>query len=82
MNNILDYVKPLVDEIYNREPDFDNDIIVQPDKIIIRKNGRYPENDTIRLTNNNLFNIVTDSDDFIMEVERETIEQVIDFILE
>lgn len=82
MNNILDYVKPLVDEIYSREPDFDNDIIVQPDKIIIRKNGRYPENDTIRLTNNNQFNIVTDSDDFIIEVERETIEQVIDFVLE
>lgn len=82
MNNILDYIKPLVDEIYSREPDFDNDIIVQPDKIIIRKNGRYPENDTIRLTNNNLFNIVTDSDDFIIEVERETIEQVIDFVLE
>ena len=82
MNNILDYVKPLVDEIYKREPDFDNDIIVQPDKIIIRKNGRYPENDTIRLTNNNQFNIVTDSDDFIIEVERETIEQVIDFVLE
>lgn len=82
MNNILDYVKPLVDEIYKREPDFDNDIIVQPDKIIIRKNGRYPENDTIRLTNNNQFNIVTDSDDFIIEVERETIKQVIDFVLE
>lgn len=82
MNNILDYVKPLVDKIYKREPDFDNDIIVQPDKIIIRKNGRYPENDTIRLTNNNQFNIVTDSDDFIIEVERETIEQVIDFVLE
>lgn len=80
--NILDYVKPLVDEIYSRKPDYDNDIVVQPDKIIIKKTGRYPENDTIRLINNNLFNIVTDSDDWTMEVNRETIEQVVDFILE
>lgn len=35
MNNILDYVKPLVDGIYKREPEFDNDIAVQPDVIII-----------------------------------------------
>ena len=80
--NILDYVKPLVDEIYSRKPDYDNDIVVQPDKIIIKKTGRYPENNTIRLINNNLFNIVTDSDDWTMEVNRETIEQVVDFILE
>ena len=32
MNNILDYVKPLVDKIYRREPDYDNDIVVQPDE--------------------------------------------------
>ena len=80
--NILDYVKPLVDEIYSRKPDYDNNIVVQPDKIIIKKTGRYPENDTIRLINNNLFNIVTNSDDWTMEVNRETIEQVVDFILE
>lgn len=80
--NILDYVKPLVDEIYSRKPDYDNDIVVQPNKIIIKKTGRYPENDTIRLINNNLFNIVTDSDDWTIEVNRETIEQVVDFILE
>lgn len=80
--NILDYIKPLVDEIYSRKPDYDNDIVVQPDKIIIKKTGRYPENDIIRLINNNLFNIVTDSDDWTMEVNRETIEQVVDFILE
>ena len=80
--NILDYVKPLVDQIYSRKPDYDNDIVVQPDKIIIKKTGRYPENDTIRLINNNLFNIVTDSDDWTMEVNHETIEQVVDFILE
>ena len=27
MNNILDYVKPLVDTIYKREPDYDNEFI-------------------------------------------------------
>lgn len=27
MNNILDYIKPLVDGIYRREPYYDNDIV-------------------------------------------------------
>ena len=40
--NILDYIKPLVNEIYNREPDFDNDIVVQHSGIIIRETGRFP----------------------------------------
>lgn len=42
MNNILDYVKPLVEIIYRREPYYDNDIVVQPDVIIIRETGRFP----------------------------------------
>ena len=42
MNNILDYVKPLVDKIYRREPDYDNDIVVQPDEILIKETGRFP----------------------------------------
>lgn len=82
MNNILDYVKPLVDEIYDREPDFDNDIVVQPDVIIIRETGRFPGYYTITLTENGLFNIVADYDDGIMKVDLETIEQVVDFIFE
>lgn len=48
--NILDYVKPLVDEIYDHEPDFDNDIVVQPDVIIIRETGRFPGYYIITLT--------------------------------
>lgn len=82
MNNILDYVKPLVDTIYKREPDYDNDIVVQPDVIIIRETGRFPGYYIITLTENGLFNIVADYDDGIMKVDLETIEQVIDFIFE
>lgn len=80
--NILDYVKPLVDEIYKREPEFDNDIVVQPDVIIIRETGRFPGYYIITLTENGLFNIVINFDDSIMEFERETIDQVVDFVLE
>lgn len=58
MNNILDYVKPLVDKIYRREPDCDY------------------------VTENGIFNIVINFDDSIMEFERETIDQVVDFVLE
>ena len=82
MNNILDYVKSLVDEIYNREPDFDNDIVVQPDGIIIRETGRFPGYYIITLTENGLFNIVADYDELIINVDRENIEQVVDFIFE
>ena len=82
MNNILDYVKSLVDQIYNREPDFDNDIVLQPDGIIIRETGRFPGYYIITLTENSLFNIVADYDESIINVDRETIEQVVDFILE
>lgn len=82
MNNILDYVKPLVNEIYNREPDFDNDIIVQPDGIIIRETGRFPGYYIITLTENGLFNVVAEYDESIINVDRETIKQVVDFIFE
>lgn len=83
MNNILDHVKPLVDELYKREPDYDNDIVVQPDEIIIKETGRFSRIYTITLTDNGLFNIVIDFDNGdIMEFERETIEQVVDFVLE
>lgn len=50
MNNILDYVKPLVDEIYRREPDYDNNIVVQPDEIIIKETGQYQRIYMIGLT--------------------------------
>ena len=79
MNNILDYVKPLVDTIYKREPDYDNDIVVQPNEILIKETGRFSRVYVITLTENGLFNIVDDS---IMEFERETIAQVVDFVLE
>lgn len=82
MNNILDYVKPLVEIIYRREPYYDNDIVVQPDVIIIRETGRFPGYYIITLTENGLFNIVADYDDGIMKVDFETIEQVVDFIFE
>lgn len=82
MNNILDYVKPLVDEIYSREPDFDDDIVVQPDEIIIKETGHYSRFTTIRLIENKLFSIILDIDGNIMEFERETIDQVVDFVLE
>lgn len=80
--NILNYVKPLVDEIYSREPDYDNNIVVQPDNIVIKETRHYSRCTTIQLTNDNLFNIILDIDGTIMEFERETIEQVVDFILE
>ena len=82
MNNILDHIKPLVDGIYKREPEFDNDIVVQPDVIIIKETGRFPGYYIITLNENGLFNIVADYDDGIMKVDLETIEQVVDFILE
>ena len=82
MNNILDYVKPLINEIYNREPNFDNDIVVQPDGIIIRETGRFSVYYIITLTENGLFNVVAEYDEDIITVDRETVEQVIDFVLE
>lgn len=82
MNNILDYVKPLVDTIYKHEPDYDNDIVVQPNEILIKETGRFPRVYVITLTENGIFNIVINFDDSIMEFERETIDQVVDFILE
>lgn len=80
--NILDYVKPLVEIIYRREPYYDNDIVVQPNKIVIKETGRFSRIYVITLTENGLFNIVINFDDSIMEFERETIEQVVDFVLE
>lgn len=82
MNNILDYVKPLVDKIYKREPDYDNDIVVQLNEIVIKETGRFSRFTTIRLIENNLFEIILDIDGNIMEFERETIDQVVDFVLE
>ena len=82
MNNILDYVKPLVNEIYNREPDFDNDTVVQPDGIIIRETGRFPGYYIITLTENGFLNIVANYDESIINVNRENIEQVVDFIFD
>ena len=40
--NILDYVKQFVDDIYRREPDYDNDIVVQPNEILIKQTGQFP----------------------------------------
>lgn len=82
MNNILDYVKPLVDKIYRREPNYDNDIVVQPDEILIKETGRFPRVYVITLTENGIFNIVINFDDSIMDFERETIGQVVDLVLE
>ena len=82
MNNILDCVKPLVDTIYKREPDYDNDIVVQPNEILIKKTGRFSRVYVITLTENGLFNIVIRYDNGIMDFERETIDQVVDLVLE
>lgn len=82
MNNILDYVKPLVDKIYRREPDYDNDIVVQPNEILIKQTGQFPRVYAITLTENGLFDIIISYDDGIMDFERETIEQVVDLVLE
>lgn len=82
MNNILDYVKPLVEIIYRREPDYDNDIVAQPDGILIKETGRFPRVYVITLTENGLFNIVIRYDNGIMDFERETIDQVVDLVLE
>lgn len=82
MNNILDYVKPLVDTIYKREPDYDNDIVVQPNEILIKETGRFSRVYVITLIENGLFNIVIRYDNGIMDFKRETIGQVVDFVLE
>lgn len=82
MNNILDYVKPFVNDIYKREPDYDNDIVVQPNEILIKQTGRFPRIYTITMTEDGIFNIVINFDNSIMDFERETIEQVVDFVLE
>ena len=80
--NILDYVKPLVDKIYRREPYYDNDIVVQPNEILIKQTGQFPRVYAITLTENGLFDIVISYDDGIMDFERETIDQVVDLVLE
>lgn len=80
--NILDYVKPFVNKIYRREPDYDNDIVVQPNEIIVKETGRFARTYTIGLTDNNVFTIVISYDDGLMDFERETIEQVVDLVLE
>lgn len=80
--NILDYVKPLVEIIYRREPYYDNDIVVQPNEIVIKETGRFSRITTIRLIENDLFEIILDIDGNIMDFERETIEQVVDLVLE
>lgn len=80
--NILDYVKQFVDDIYRREPDYDNDIVVQPNEILIKQTGQFPRVYAITLTENGLFDIVISYDDGIMDFERETITQVVDFVLE
>lgn len=72
----------IIGKIYNREPDFDNDIVVQPDGIIIRETGRFPGYYIITLTENGFLNIVADYDESIINVNRENIEQVVDFIFE
>lgn len=82
MNNILDYVKPLVEIIYRREPYYDNDIVVQPNEIVIKETGRFSRITTIRLIENDLFEIILDINGNIMDFERETIEQVVDLVLE
>lgn len=82
MNNILDYVKPFVDTIYKREPDYDNDIVVQPNEIVIKETGQFSRVYVITLTENGLFNIVIRYDNGIMDFERETIDQVVDLVLE
>lgn len=80
--NILDYVKPFVDEIYKREPYYDNDIVVQPDEIVIKETRHFSRFTTIRLIEDEVFSIILDINGNIMEFERETIEQVVDFVLE
>lgn len=80
--NILDYVKQFVDDIYRREPDYDNDIVVQPNEILIKQTGQFPRVYAITLTENGLFDIVISYNDESMDFERETIEQVVDFVLE
>ena len=80
--NILDYVKPLVEIIYRREPYYDNDIVVQPNEIVIKETGRFSRITTIRLIENDLFEIILDIDGNIMNIDRETIEHVVDFIFE
>lgn len=80
--NILDYIKPLVNEIYSREPDFDNDIVVQPDGIIIRETGRFPGYYIITLTKSGFFNIVADYDEGIIKVNHKTIKEAVDFIFD
>lgn len=80
--NILDYVKQFVDDIYRREPDYNNDIVVQPNEILIKQTGQFPRVYAITLTENGLFDIVISYDDGIMDFERETIKQVVDFVLE
>ena len=82
MNNILDYVKPLVEIIYRREPYYDNDIVVQPNEILIKETGRFSRVYVITLTENGLFNIIIRYDNGIMDFERETIGQVVDLVLE
>lgn len=80
--NILDYVKQFVDDIYRREPDYDNDIVVQPNEILIKQTGQFPRVYAITLTENGLFDIIISYNDGIMDFERETITQVVDFVLE
>ena len=79
--NILDHVKKLVNEIYNRCPNWDYPIQVYPDKIVIKDTGRFPCNYIIEITDE-LFLITADYGNTSVYSPCETIKQVVDFILE
>ena len=79
--NILNHVKELVDEIYNRCPNWDYPIQVYPDKIIIKDTGQFPC-DYIVETMDEHFLVTSEYGNPSVYSPRETIGQVVDFIME
>lgn len=79
--NILDHIKELVEEIYNRKPNWDYPIQVYPDKIVIKDTGRFPC-DYIIETMDEFFLVTADYGNPSVYSPCETIGQVVDFILE
>lgn len=79
--SILDYTKELVTEIYNRQPNWSHPIEVYPDKIIIKESGRFPCVYTIEIENEE-FIITAEYDNATIPTSCDTINEIVDFILE
>lgn len=79
--SILDHTKELVTKIHHHQPDWSHPIEVFPNKIVIKESGRFPCTYTIKMENES-FIVTADYDDTTIPTSCDTIDEVVDFILE